>query len=112
MNESDLRSHLKRLHIQPSRKLGQSFLVDENTSRWIAAQLEIGSEDTVIEIGPGFGALTAHLTGKVKRLILVEKDGRLANFLTETYGPLGVEVIHGDATDFDVRTLRAVQCRR
>ena len=105
MNESDLRTHLKRLDLQPSRKLGQSFLVDENTSRWIAAQLEAGPEDTVIEVGPGFGALTAHLAGKVKRLILIEKDGRLAKFLDETYGGNGVEVIHADATEFDVRPL-------
>lgn len=93
------------LDLQPSRKLGQSFLVDENTSRWIAAQLEAGPDDTVIEVGPGFGALTAHLAGKVKRLILIEKDGRLAKFLGEKYGPLGVEVIHADATEFDVRPL-------
>ncbi|MDF1812853.1 MAG: 16S rRNA (adenine(1518)-N(6)/adenine(1519)-N(6))-dimethyltransferase RsmA [Verrucomicrobiales bacterium] len=105
MNESDLKGHLRRLDLQPSRKLGQSFLVDTNTSRWIAAQLEAGPEDTVIEVGPGFGALTAHLAGKVKRLILVEKDGRLAEFLKQTYGPAGVEVIHGDATEFDVRSL-------
>lgn len=105
MNESELKTHLKRLDLQPSRKLGQSFLIDEAIAGWIAAQLEPGPNDTVIEVGPGFGALTAHLAGKVKRLILIEKDGRLANFLTEKYGPMGVEVIHGDATEYDVRPL-------
>lgn len=103
MNLTELQSHLARLHLTPSRKLGQSFLVDENVSRWIAAQLQAGPEDTVIEVGPGFGALTEHLAGKVGRLILIEKDGRLAEFLEEKFGPVGVEVIHGDATEYDVR---------
>jgi 16S rRNA (adenine1518-N6/adenine1519-N6)-dimethyltransferase len=103
VNLSELQTHLNRLDLTPSRKLGQSFLVDENVSRWIAAQLQAGPDDTVIEVGPGFGALTEHLAGKVGRLILIEKDGRLADFLTEKFGPLGVEVVHGDATEYDVR---------
>ncbi len=105
MNLSELQTQLKRLDLTPSRKLGQSFLVDENIAAWIAAQLQVTPDDCVIEIGPGFGALTRHLAGKCRRLILVEADGRLARFLQETYGPLGVEVVHGDATTYDVRPL-------
>ncbi len=89
----------------PSRKLGQSFLVDTNISRWIASQLQIGPDDCVVEIGSGFGALTEHLAGKCRRLILVETDGRLAEYLREKYGSFGVEVVHADATEFDVRPL-------
>lgn len=105
MNLSELQSHLSELDLTPSRKLGQSFLVDENVSRWIASQLRVEPDDTVIEVGPGFGALTEHLAVTVKRLILVEKDGRLAEFLEKRYGGEGVEVIHGDATEYDVRPL-------
>jgi len=105
VNLATLQSQLNRLDLTPSRKLGQSFLIDENVSHWIASQIQPGPDDTVIEIGPGFGALTAHLAGKVKRLILVEKDGRLADFLREQYGSQGVEVIHGDATEYDPRPL-------
>lgn len=105
MNLSELQTQLKRLDLTPSRKLGQSFLVDDSISGWIAAQLQVKPDDCVIEIGPGFGALTGHLVGKCRRLILVEADGRLAKFLQEKYGPLGVEVIHGDATEYDVRPL-------
>jgi 16S rRNA (adenine1518-N6/adenine1519-N6)-dimethyltransferase len=105
VNLATLQTQLHRLDLTPSRKLGQSFLIDEDVSRWIAAQLQAGPEDTVIEIGAGFGALTTHLVGQVKRLILVEKDGRLAEFLNDQYGPHGVEVIHGDATEYDPRPL-------
>ena len=105
MNLSELQGLLKRYDLTPSRKLGQSFLVDTAVSQWIASQLQIGPGDCVIEVGPGFGALTEHLAGKCRRLILVEADGRLAQFLTERYGPLGVEVVHADATEYDVRPL-------
>ena len=105
VNLTDLQTQLRRLDLTPSRKLGQSFLVDESISSWIAAQLQVKPDDCVIEVGPGFGALTQHLVGKCRRLILVEADGRLARFLEEKYGPLGVEVVHGDATEYDVRPL-------
>jgi len=105
VNLSELQTQLQHFDLTPSRKLGQSFLVDENVSRWIAIQLHAGPDDTVIEVGPGFGALTEHLAGKVGRLILVEKDGRLAEYLEEKFGPLGAEVIHADATSFDIRPL-------
>ncbi len=105
MNLSELQGLLKRFDLTPSRKLGQSFLVDTAVSQWIASQLRIGPQDCVVEVGPGFGALTEHLAGKCRRLILVEADGRLAQFLTDRYGPLGVEVVHADATEYDVRPL-------
>lgn len=105
MNQSELQQHLSRLDLTPSRKLGQSFLVDQNISRWISSQLQVKPDDCVVEVGPGFGALTEHLVGKVRRLILVEKDGRLAEFLEEKFGGDGVEVIHADATEFDIRPL-------
>lgn len=105
LNLSELQGLLKRYDLTPSRKLGQSFLVDTAVSQWIASQLEVGPDDCVIEVGPGFGALTEHLVGKCRRLILVEADGRLAKFLSEKYRPLGVEVVHADATEYDVRPL-------
>ncbi|MEM9017770.1 MAG: 16S rRNA (adenine(1518)-N(6)/adenine(1519)-N(6))-dimethyltransferase RsmA [Verrucomicrobiota bacterium] len=105
MNLSELRSHLDTLDLTPSRKLGQSFLVDENISRWIVSQLRVETNDCIVEVGSGFGALTEHLAGKCRRLILIEKDGRLAGFLEEKFGHLGVEVVHGDATEYDVRPL-------
>mgnify|MGYP000875863943 CR=1 FL=1 len=105
MNLTELQALLRRFDLEPSRKLGQSFLVDTALSQWIAAQLRIGPDDCVVEVGPGFGALTEHLAGKCRRLILIEADGRLAEYLREKYGPLGVEVVHADATEYDVRPL-------
>jgi 16S rRNA (adenine1518-N6/adenine1519-N6)-dimethyltransferase len=61
------------------RSLGQNFLVDPNISAKIVARLRIGPEDTVIEIGPGRGALSGHILAAGPRAYLaLEKDRELA----------------------------------
>lgn len=91
--------------VEPSRGMGQNFLTDVEVARWITEQLDITPEDTVLEIGPGLGALTQHLLGKGKRLILLEKDARLAARLRAELRDYRVEIIEGDALRFDLRTL-------
>jgi 16S rRNA (adenine1518-N6/adenine1519-N6)-dimethyltransferase len=90
----------------PKRSLGQNFLVDENLQRKIVGALTAGPADEVLEIGPGRGALTRHLVGKVGRLIAVELDDDLAAALTEQYaGRADVRVVHGDVLEVDPSTL-------
>ena len=60
------------------RSLGQNFLVDPGIAARIVEAAGIAQEDTVVEIGPGRGALTDGLRGRAKRLICVEKDDALA----------------------------------
>lgn len=85
------------------RSLGQNFLVDGNLQRKIVASLGAGPGDEVLEIGPGQGALTQHLVGSVKRLVLVELDDELALDLQERYGrDPRVEVVHGDVLETDL----------
>ena len=97
---------LDQAGVLPSKQLGQNFLVDPNMARWIVAQLEAGAEDAVVEVGPGTGSLSEHLAGKVRRLILIEFDARLAEALRERFaGVPGVEVHHADGAKFDGRTL-------
>jgi 16S rRNA (adenine1518-N6/adenine1519-N6)-dimethyltransferase len=79
------------------RALGQNFLVDPNVQRKIVAALDPGLLDEVLEIGPGVGALTRHLAGRVRRLVLVELDNALAARLREEFaGDPSVEVINED----------------
>lgn len=92
--------------MMPSRQLGQNFLCDPNMARWITEQLDARPEDTVVEVGPGTGALTEHLVGKVKRIVLVEFDSRLAAWLRERFaGEPSVEIHHADGAKFDARVL-------
>jgi 16S rRNA (adenine1518-N6/adenine1519-N6)-dimethyltransferase len=82
------------------RALGQNFLVDPNVQRKIVAALDPGLLDEVLEIGPGVGALTRHLAGRVRRLVLVELDNALAARLREEFaGDRSVEVINEDVLD-------------
>ena len=68
----------------------------------VVAAAELGPGDTVVEVGPGRGALTRHLAGRVGRLILVEVDAGLAALLRDRYdGDGSVEVMEADARRLD-----------
>ena len=106
MNQTEIRNRLDAMGVMPSKKLGQNFLVDENVARWIVDQLDIQSGETVVEVGPGTGALTEHVVEIADRVILVEFDARLAEGLTERYADNDkVEVHHHDGARFDVGKL-------
>jgi 16S rRNA (adenine1518-N6/adenine1519-N6)-dimethyltransferase len=76
-------------------KLGQHFLIDQATVSRIADYAELGPEDTVLEIGPGPGNLTAALASRAGRVYAVEIDSELAAQLAGRFS--NVEVIMGDA---------------
>jgi 16S rRNA (adenine1518-N6/adenine1519-N6)-dimethyltransferase len=106
MTGREIKETLDRAGVLPSKQLGQNFLIDPNMARWIVAQLEAAAEDVVVEVGPGTGALSEHLVGRVRRLILIEFDARLAAALEERFrGEPGVEVHHADGAKFDRRGL-------
>lgn len=88
------------------RSLSQNFLVDPNIRRKIVAELGAGTEDAVLEVGPGHGELSDLLVGRVARLVLVEKDDGLAADLAVRFaGRTDVEVVHGDALEVDLAGL-------
>jgi 16S rRNA (adenine1518-N6/adenine1519-N6)-dimethyltransferase len=88
------------------KSLGQNFLVDQNQQRRIVDSLEHGPGDTVLEIGPGQGALTRHLAATTTRLILVELDDALAQALrTEFADRYHIHVVHADFMQYDLRMI-------
>jgi 16S rRNA (adenine1518-N6/adenine1519-N6)-dimethyltransferase len=90
------------------RALGQNFLIDPNVQRKIVAALDPGPADEVLEIGPGVGALTRHLAGRVRRLVLVELDNGLAARLREEFaGDDSVEVINEDVLEVPLERITA-----
>jgi 16S rRNA (adenine1518-N6/adenine1519-N6)-dimethyltransferase len=85
---------------RPRKRFGQHFLTDPRILGRIAGALELAGDETVIEIGPGRGALTSHLAGRCRRLIAVEIDRDLAAQLSARYaGRTDVEIVTGDVLD-------------
>ncbi|MDD5146214.1 MAG: 16S rRNA (adenine(1518)-N(6)/adenine(1519)-N(6))-dimethyltransferase RsmA [Candidatus Pacebacteria bacterium] len=67
--------------LKPNKRLGQNFLVNKGIIEKMISAAELIPDDTVIEIGPGLGALTLALAKKVKKVIAVEKDRGLIKHL-------------------------------
>lgn len=88
------------------RSLGQNFLCDPNTARKIVEQLGLRPGDTVLEIGPGRGALTGFLLNTGATVLALEKDGTLASELIRKFPGLGVANV--DALEFSWERLE--QC--
>ena len=86
------------------KSLGQHFLKDETVQRKIAEAIgDMSAYARVIEIGPGMGALTKHLTkGKPKNLWLVELDDRWAAYQKETNAWMADRIIHKDFLKVDL----------
>lgn len=93
--------------LPPIRKsLGQHFLDDPRILERIAGALDLAPDDTLIEIGPGRGSLTAVLHGKVRRLVLIEYDRALAARLKERYADdASVTVVQADVLTVDLGSI-------
>lgn len=88
---------------KPKKFLGQNFLTDENISRKIVASLDIKSSDKVIEIGPGYGALTKFLVNSKCDFIAIEIDRSIAGKLRDKYN--GISIIEKDFLDVSLKDL-------
>jgi 16S rRNA (adenine1518-N6/adenine1519-N6)-dimethyltransferase len=67
--------------LKPNKRLGQNFLINKGVIEKMISAAGLMHSDTVIEIGPGLGALTLALAKKVKKVIAVEKDKGLVELL-------------------------------
>ncbi len=88
-----------------SKGLGQNFITDPSVLMEIASEAVNGAEG-VIEIGPGFGSLTAALAVKAKKVTAIELDKRLSPVLAETLAGFGnIEIIWQDCLKTDINAL-------
>jgi 16S rRNA (adenine1518-N6/adenine1519-N6)-dimethyltransferase len=93
-----IRRELNTLGIPPLRRFGQHFLVDKEVREKLIEAAALKDTDTVLEIGPGLGFLTTHLAARAGRVIAIEKDRTLANYLNERFaGYRNLTVLQGDA---------------
>src|SRR3989338_5703303 len=89
----------------PIKSLGQNFLVNPTVTRRIIDACNLKSTDTVLEIGPGKGALTRALAEKAKKVIAIEKDHRLSAHLIKEYPGSNIQIVHGDILNYPLGTL-------
>ncbi|MFN3682045.1 MAG: 16S rRNA (adenine(1518)-N(6)/adenine(1519)-N(6))-dimethyltransferase RsmA [Nitrospira sp.] len=88
------------------KRLGQHFLIDPNIARNIVSLAALAPTDTVLEIGPGRGILTAELCRVAAHVTAIEIDPRLSNYLAERYGTSpNLHLVCGDAMKYPLETL-------
>lgn len=89
-----------------SKSLGQNFLTDKNIIDKIIDGVDIGPQDTILEIGPGIGVLTAEAAGRAKNVIAIEIDKNLIPILQETLSEFhNVRIVNEDVLKLDIKAL-------
>jgi 16S rRNA (adenine1518-N6/adenine1519-N6)-dimethyltransferase len=87
----------------PSKRLGQNFLTDKRIIQRIVESLAPKSDETIVEIGPGKGALTESLLEKAGRLVAIEFDRSLIPILEEAFGSeKNFKLVQSDALVTDI----------
>ncbi len=101
----EIKDICRLLEIKPKRSKGQNFLVTEKIYDDIVAAAGISAGDTVLEIGPGLGFLTLKLAKIAKKVIAVELDDQLAEYLSAGINASGrenIEIVNQDILKFDL----------
>ena len=108
MNLSDIKTVenlLKKAGFSFKKSLGQNFLIDSSVCPRMA-EASCDENTGVLEIGPGFGVLTAELSRVAKKVVTIELDERLKKILPITLADCkNVEVIFGDAMKLDLEKI-------
>ncbi|MDD5136473.1 MAG: 16S rRNA (adenine(1518)-N(6)/adenine(1519)-N(6))-dimethyltransferase RsmA [Candidatus Omnitrophica bacterium] len=88
----------------PLKRLGENYLIDGNIRDKIVSAVGASRGDTVLEIGPGLGALTIDLAGTGARVIAVEKDKKACAALKDLAGGAlpNLEIVNADILKFDL----------
>jgi 16S rRNA (adenine1518-N6/adenine1519-N6)-dimethyltransferase len=103
LGPAEIRDLAELLNVQPTKKLGQNFVVDANTVRRIVKVAKVTAGEHVVEVGPGLGSLTLGLLEVGASVVAVEIDTRLAEQLPRT-----VSLLQPDA-DLTVVTADALR---
>ncbi len=98
-------SLLAARNLAPKKYMGQNFLVDPSTSEMIVRRAGVSTDDTVVEVGAGLGALSVPLARSAKTLYAVEKDRDLVGVLKDVFEKNRIEnaiVINKNIFDTDL----------
>ncbi len=105
MTLTECKSVLAALGLRPTKSLGQNFLVDGNILDIIVRAAKLESGDAVLEIGPGLGALTQRLLPRAGKVVAIEKDKRLHDWLHQHFSSAAnLQLCCGDALEVGLPT--------
>ena len=103
LSVSEIKALCAQYRIRPTKDRGQNFLIDERVAQETIHAANLHLDDEVIEVGPGFGALTFGLAACAKQVTAVEIEPKLILWLREEMkrrGVKNVETVEGDAIQF------------
>lgn len=97
---------LKKYDITAKKRLGQNFLINEETIEDIIKESEISKQDLIIEIGPGIGSLTKELIKHSFKTIAIEIDEKMIEILQDRFqNEKNLEIINEDILKIDLKNL-------
>lgn len=105
MKKSDLYKILNELDFHPGKILGQNFLIDDNFLDYIIRAANPQKEDSILEVGPGFAALTSHLIEVGADVTAIEFDHRIAEYLREKMQYPNFRLVESDVMKVDIEKL-------
>lgn len=105
---SRTREILAKYGLSAKKSLGQNFIIDTNILRNIVEAGSVDQDTTVIEIGPGIGALTEQIAKRAKKVFAFEIDDRLLPVLEDTLSPYdNITIFHQDILTVDFERFQA-----
>ncbi len=96
MKKSELFKIIEPLGFHPGKMLGQNFLIDDNMLDFIVRSANPQKNELVLEVGPGFGALTKRLIDFGSKVTAIEFDHRICDYLRKTFTTDNFTLIEGD----------------
>ncbi len=97
---TEIQQILRDADLHPRKRFGQHFLIDGNLMRTLVRSADLQDNDVVIEVGPGTGGLTDLLISRTGRVVLMEIDRYLHEFLISRFADRdNVSILCGDALE-------------
>ncbi|PJC53431.1 MAG: ribosomal RNA small subunit methyltransferase A, partial [Candidatus Magasanikbacteria bacterium CG_4_9_14_0_2_um_filter_41_10] len=98
LSPSQLKSLCETYHLTPSKKYGQNYLISESPINKMIEAGELTPDDTIVEIGPGFGVLTLAMAPHVKKVVAFEIEKKLETYWEEKQRAYkNIHVVWGNA---------------
>jgi 16S rRNA (adenine1518-N6/adenine1519-N6)-dimethyltransferase len=101
LKQKEVKDILNSVGLQPNRLRGQNFLVDEKVVEMMIELANLSSNEVVVEVGPGLGVLTERLIENSDKVIGVEIEPTLSDYLSKNLNS-DLEIIESDILDLDL----------